>query len=259
MEALDRNKTALTHRVTATAVAYLDGLGCKPVETEVPISSDWVADVASYWYPTRTEAKRLHLRGLAREIMGNEENTYNPIERAWGEGPFTVLVEVKTSLADFKRDKKKWSQWPAHLCFVAYPTGLLSIDDIPAGWYGMQITKNGSGVYRVHRTSASPFPPHAQHAGSIIDLVAAVGIRRDHRTRNASLREWIKAYRATDTDKKKHDALGDVICAISRWMQDPDSRSDSITDVLAYYGYQSLPRYCDDAVAYLESLKTEGN
>ncbi len=57
----------------------------------------------------------MNIVGWARGSMGNEENMYNPSERAWGEGPFTILVEVKTSVADLKRDNTKWSQWPARL------------------------------------------------------------------------------------------------------------------------------------------------
>ncbi len=255
-ETLDRNKTAITHRVTATAAAYLDGLGCKPVETEVSIRPGWIADLASYWYPTHTEAKRLHLNSLARKIMGNEANTYNPIERAWGDGPFTMLVEVKTSKSDFARDAGKWKQWPAHLCFIAYPTGLLTPDDIPPGWYGMQTTKDGTGVYCIHRSSGSPFPPHAQHAGSIIDFLAAVGIRRDHRTRNVAIRNWAKAYRAKEGGNRTEDSLGSVLHEMARWMQDRQSRHKNLADVLRSCGYKELPRYCDAAVAYLESLKT---
>lgn len=33
-ESLDRNKTVDTHVATATVAAWLDALGCKPVETE---------------------------------------------------------------------------------------------------------------------------------------------------------------------------------------------------------------------------------
>ena len=61
MSQLDLNKTPLTHRITALAAAFLDAHGFKPVETEVPVASGWVADVASFVYPTMTEAKKLRL------------------------------------------------------------------------------------------------------------------------------------------------------------------------------------------------------
>ncbi len=253
-EVLDSNKTALTHRVTALAAAYLDGLGCKPVETEVPIQPGWVADVASFWYPSLTESKRLGLSKRARARLGNDLEIGNPISRAYGEGPFTVLVEVKTSRSDFTRDTKKWEETPAHLCFIAYPTGLMDKEEIPRGWAGLQMSKNGTKVCRTHHASVG-YRFHAQHSGDIIDFIAAVGIRRDHRTRNASMRDWAKSYRAKEAKEKVRDKTATLVNRISEWLQGETTEDDLRKVLMATGGIKRMPKYCDPAIAYFESIR----
>src|SRR5690242_1203826 len=58
---MDRNKTELTHRVTAAASLYLSECGFKPVETEVPIEQGWIADIAGACQPTPTELTKMKL------------------------------------------------------------------------------------------------------------------------------------------------------------------------------------------------------
>jgi len=197
---LDRNKTALTHRTTALAAAYLDGIGCKPVETEVPVCAGWVADVASYWYPTQSEAKKLRLAKLAKELAPNGVLERNAIPHVYGHGPFSVLVEVKTSRADFTQDKRKWlGQPPANLCMVAFPTGIIEVEEIPKGWYGIEVSKEATQVRKFHWINCRL---HAQHPGVLVDFIAAVGIRRDHRTTRRATVDWWKAYNATEGEKR---------------------------------------------------------
>ena len=77
IDPLDRNKTDLTHRLTALAEGHLTVLGCKPIETEVPVGG-FIVDVAGFTYPTMTEMKKGKL--LKRVIMEqpelNEVNGY---------------------------------------------------------------------------------------------------------------------------------------------------------------------------------------
>jgi hypothetical protein len=234
---MDENKTALTHRVTATSAAYLDG---------------WIADLASYWYPTVTEAKKLHLDRHAREILGTTaESAYVTLPRVFGSGPFTVVVEVKTARGDFARDDRKWQQWPAHICCVAYPGGV--VDKVPEGWYGLEVSKDGRTLRKVHRTWASP---HAQHSGLVIDFVAAVGIRRDHRTRYAATRAFLKAYRAEEQEQKKRHSAGRLLEGLAAWIQGKGWQAERpLVEVLPKLGIKKLPAYCRDAIAFFETLR----
>ena len=259
MNELDDNKTGLTHRATATAAAYLDALGCKPVETEVAIRDGWIADLASYWYPIMAEAKKLHLDRRAREILGvtPETQPHDFLPRAYGSGPFTVLVEVKTAWSDFKRDDRKWrpDPWPAHICFVAYPAGVVPKEDLPKGWYGLELSKNGSTLRKIHRAFTQP---HPQHSGMVIDFLAAVGIRRDHRTRHAATKAWAKASRAEDREREVEYSTARLMEGLVRWIQGKHWQSKRcLADVLPELGIKKTPKYLREAIEFFESLRKD--
>jgi len=256
MSDLDDNKSALTHRVTAVAAAYLDRLGCKPIETEVPVRVGWVADVASYWYPTMSEAKRLDLDKRAAALFGPDCDTpaWWVTSRAYGDGPFTVLVEVKTTRQDFLQDKKWDSRdWPAHVCCLAYPTEVVRDGELPKGWYGLEISKEGRCLRKVHRPFAEP---HPQHQGLVLDFVAAVGIRRDHRTRHAAMRDWAKAFRASDQERKVRYSASRLLRNLADWMHgegwDPER---SLVDALANCGLRKPSSSDREVITFFESLR----
>lgn len=253
---LDRNKTALTHRTTALAAAYLDGLGCKPVETEVEIRTGWIADVASYWYPTWTEGKRLRLPALAKQLLTHEDDRARPgdlMPMVYGHGPFSVLVEVKTSRADFARDKRKWEcEPPANLCFVAYPTGI--VDSVPRGWYGLEVTAEARQVRKLHWEEGRL---HAQHPGQLIDFIAAVGIRRDHRTTRRALVDWWKSYNAKDQERRVSYSSQKLLDGLRSWINRNGMVGHlSFEDMLKYVGVKSpTPRFMEDAAEFFETLR----
>lgn len=204
---LDNNKTAETHRATAVAAAYLDARGFKPIETEVTVRDGWIADLASFVYPTRTEMKKLKLMGyknILKKVIDYEEFIYRYST------PLTAIVEVKVTIADFKKDinRKFGGIFPAHICYLAYPYGL--IDELPAGWLGIELSKDCERILKItepplmkKRFSYDYTLIHPQNPGDIIDLIASVAIRREHRTRYASMRDWLKTYRAEKREKEK--------------------------------------------------------
>ena len=261
MTALDENKTALTHRVTATAAAYLDGLGCKPVETEVAIRRGWVADLASYWYPTMTEAKRLGLDRSAAESLGITDHTQidDILLRVYGDGPFTVVVEVKTTPADFKRDRRKWecADWPAHICFIGYPAGVVRDYEIPRGWYGLETSKDGTKLRKVHRPTGRP---HPQHSGLVIDFVAAVGIRRDHRTRHVAVRALAQRRRARDREREARYSAGHLLTGLANWLQHRGWKPERhLEAALADWGVKEIPKAWQPALAFFKALRAGRN
>lgn len=251
---LDQNKTALTHRITAIAAAYLDGLGCKPVETEVPVAAGWVADVASYWYPTQTEAKRFKLHKRVRSLIlraGQSEVDF----ALWlnGDGPLTVIVEVKSSRADFMSDRKWQLPFPAHLCLLAYPYGVIERDEIPAGWDALETSKDGSKLRKVITSHSAP---HAQYMALTLDFVAQVGIRRDHRTRYRAAADWLKAYNATERGKRTTWSAARLLDGLASWLQGNGWKPERpLRDILAELGIKKLPRYAEPAIAFLETLR----
>lgn len=209
-EPLDRNKTALTHVATATTAAWLDGVGVRPVETEVPLGAGWVADLAGVWSPTLTEARKTR---LLREIFPQDdpqEQAYDALfklGRRYG-GRLTVVVEVKTSRADFLADRgRKYATYggsgtfratlspPAHLCILAAPLDVIRDDEHLVDWTHLRLSADCSrvvkrrGFWEVNRL----------HPYEIEDLILAVAIRRDNHTRYQSMRRLMKSYRAKES------------------------------------------------------------
>ncbi len=201
IDPLDRNKTNLTHKITALVCSYLDILGCKPIETEVPLSDGTIADIASFTYPTMTELKKSKLlkRIIGDEVFGDSKKA-TLFDYRYG-GILTVAIEVKTSLPDFKKDlgrkydPKKGTHIPAHLCYLAMPKSLIEkIEGIEfwRSWGLITCSNKGEKILKVE----SPWYINPLHPYEIIDLIAQVAIRRDHRTRYRAMRDWLKSFRA---------------------------------------------------------------
>ena len=202
-ESVDRNKSELTHKITALACGYLTTIGCKPVETEVSVSSGWIADVASYWYPTNTELKYAKLlRSLfTDESWGNKDKRLAEFNKRYAP-PFTVMVEVKKDKQDFIKDLERKFYTPivpANLCYLAYPSSLDAViqeernrGDFVFNWGLIKCSDAGERIVDIH----APVRLNAQHPGSMLDFIAQVGIRRDHRTAYRFMRMQLKNYRA---------------------------------------------------------------
>ncbi len=248
---LDKNKTPLTHRITAVAVDHLDRMGFKPVETEVPVADGWVADVASFIYPTPTEARKLKLiEGRSQEYR----------ELQFRHGPMlTALVEVKISRSDFTKDEQRKFRNPyppAHLCYLAYPTGLLDEEEIPRGWIGLVMSKNGERVTKVCRPWG--MEPYPQPAGDVADFIAQVAIRRDHRTRHKALRELRRAYNAKQTNDRKVGRISSVISALTEALTNDSAHADkTMTEILEWFGLRDMPNYIQKQVATLEGIRKQ--
>lgn len=200
---LDRNKTLLTHKITALASGYLSSIGCKPVETEVPFGG-FIIDIASFAYPTMTELKNSKiLRAIYPEIKGDHNAQHNRFFQQYGE-PLTFAVEVKVSKADFKKDiGRKYSDGcssetrsiGAHICYLAIPQSLEEEAKKIYRWGTIVCSEDGHHIVK----ATPPAWISAMHPKDIIDFIAQVAIRRDHRTRYRAMRDFLKHYRAKES------------------------------------------------------------
>lgn len=252
---MDRNKTPLTHRITATAIAYLDGRGFKPIETEVPAGNGWIVDIASFVYPTRTEAKKLKLTDKNGVVA---ENQYRELMYRY-DSPLTAIIEVKAAKADYKKDidrKFNGSFYPAHLCYIAYPCGMIDEKDVPVGWYGLETTKDGRNMHRVRRAHYTR-SLHPQRPGDVTDLIAQIAIRRDNRTRYAAMRALIKAYNVKDRERKETYKTGTVLSTVIDWLQSAGRQeSKSLHRILRDIGIKES-WLTEDKISQLEELKAK--
>lgn len=258
MRQLDLNKTPLTHRITALAAAFLDAHGFKPVETEVPVAVGWVADVASFIYPTRTEAKKLRL--VKDKKLLHPDQMENMARLVYCCGPLlTAIVEVKVTKADLKKDwerKLNCKVWPAHLCYIAYPKGLIDRKEIPNGWHGLECSKEGERIIKRHNSFITSI--HPQHPGNVCDLIAAVAIRRAHRTRYREMRDWMRSYRAKQRERKKNGTYQDIIRAIADYLAGKNylGKAESMIDALRWAGYEKkISKDLQQKLDFLETLK----
>lgn len=259
MRQLDLNKTPLTHRITALAAAFLDAHGFKPVETEVSVGPGWVADVASFIYPTMTEAKKLKL--VKDRKLLHPDQMQDMARLVYCCGPLlTAIVEVKVTKADLKKDwerKLNCKTWPAHLCYIAYPKGLIDRKEIPPGWHGIECSEDGERIIKIHNTWGGI---HPQHPGNICDLVAAVAIRRAHRTRYREMRDWMRSYRAREREREREKdyKVRDVIAAIADYLAGEgfSGKAESITDALRWIGFKKkISKDLQQKLDFLETLK----
>ena len=96
----------------------------------------------------------LNCRVALCELVAYTPSGETPDSVGWVNG-LCILVEAKTSRADFFADRKKMSRQPkaralGHWRFYLTPPGLIKPDEVPEGW----------GVYEVHGRSV-------KHAGGV--------------------------------------------------------------------------------------------
>jgi hypothetical protein len=187
----DRNKTELTLRVTEAAALWLSGLGCKCVESEVPVAEKWVADLASIWSPTRTEAER---HKLIQRAPSWRRNCDRDVFRAQCEerqaaftalpGRMTVVVEVKTSVGDFRGDDKWLRPSPADIRILAMPSKMIPKQQWPKDWWVILHHDKGGHVAIAQRA-----PLASVDDSQRLRVAASIAERRHNRTAYAYWRD----------------------------------------------------------------------
>jgi hypothetical protein len=202
----DYNKTAITKMITAAALTYLDERGCKPIETEVLAASGWISDLAGVVCPTITELTLLKL--INRKPGGRRKYAEWHKAARQAQQLLTVIVEVKTSMSDYKGDRKWKLQSPANLSYLAVP-GLLPIDEseLPASW----------GILRYYPQGLRLARPPAIVSVAMEwqrNLILQVAMRRDNATRYERIRQLQKAQRQTENDRINRQRFSEVTRAI---------------------------------------------
>ena len=168
----DLNKNQLTRDVTIATMRWLYRNGFHIIVPECRYGdNDLIADLMGwcepyYWssyelgFITHKEAMELKRQtadaGYKQGLVGMKAWKYG--EQQWFKALDDVLgssvigiIEVKTSRADFLKDvKKKFSALYATTNIIAYPHKLISVDEIPDGWLGIETTQDGGKVYRIH-------------------------------------------------------------------------------------------------------------
>lgn len=247
----DANKTELTLRTTEAAANWLTGIGAKAIETEVWVEGDWIADLAAFWCPTRTEAQRSHLLrycpkdrsfydGISKvyrkdphyeEAYGAWEAEYVPVARQ-----LTIVHEVKTSRGDFKGDNKWTRPAVADLMVLSYVKGIVKPEELPGGWWHLEHNETG----KLLRASKCPVV-HDVGDAQRLAVVSAIAERRHNRTQYAWQKDLQQTHRNAENERISCSRLSDCarVC-----LDILDGKS--VEEALGWLGYgkeRRLPRY----------------
>lgn len=208
------DSATLTTRITGGAKAWMLGAGFKPVEEEVPASSGWVADLAGYVYPTRTELKtRLKLHKMIEAPPYTPEDEKLTIFYAKYEMPLTAICEVKVTAADFKKDVgRKFNRTqrihhPGHLAYLAFPKGMVDEMELPWYWGHLVFSADGQRLLKARQ----PMRITAQNPHETIQLISDIGMRCFNKWWYREMREMIKKCNANDTEDKQRWRLNELL------------------------------------------------
>jgi len=203
--------TALTARMTEAAVAWLESIGCKPVETEVQVDARWISDAAGIWLPTRTEAQRLHLipprlRSYSysdprrQESEDERERAFEPIQR-----PLVVVHEVKATVADFRKDGKWGRVWPGDVMVLSIPAGMLEAPSYPDGWFVLEHARTGAMRKLAQRGRVGKVSVEQRAA-----VTLEIAMRHYHRHRHALTNDLMKKWRDREGERRINARFGQL-------------------------------------------------
>ena len=248
----DLNKTDLTLAVTEAAALWLSGIGCKPIETEVPVAAGWVADLAGAWVPTPTELQQ------SKIIRRRPQSPYpyspaNSIKhaakvRAWRAEtdpvvaalphPLTVVLEVKTSRPDFLADDKWTRDRVANVQVLAATKGALDPEEVPASWWLLEHSAKTGKLLKVRRRGSVSLVGVVQR----LETVLQIAIRSHNRSTYQRDRDLQKRHRANEAGRRtltRMTTLARMLLAITRG--EHASVQDCVDRFLGYH--QTLPAY----------------
>ena len=251
----DANKRPETKQITAAVVQWLTECGFRPVETEVPLRKDWIADIAAPASPTKSEAEQARLitpkpssadfgsttrqrraYSKARTQWRREYDALPPIS--------TAVMEVKISKKDFARDNKWKQRPPAHLFYAALLDGLIDPSEIPES-VGILVV-DGDDL----RCERSPALVDVSDE-DVLNLIYSCAKRRDVFTREFRLRE-IRRYHKERKNKRinllRFSAIINAVKGLT------EGQFDSVEQALEHHDVrQKIPRAIREAPSKLVS------
>ena len=257
----DRNKSEVTLRVTEAASRWLLDLGAKAVETEVPAGEKWIADIAAFWVPTRTEAIKAKLilkKPKWVSPYGPEElrKQYNQEHTAWIKSYkglpnyITIVHEVKTSPKDFKRDLK-WERTPvADMQVLSYVKGILTPEQYPKNWWVLEHAEDGSLLKVKNRV-----PMHNVDVNQRLMLIANIADRRHNRTAYQFLRDLQKSHRLESGERKLDYRLSSCASAI---MSVVKGEYPTVEECLRRHFNKKFPDYLVERLGKMYGIQKPG-
>lgn len=195
-----------------------------------------MADIAAILDPTITELVALKL--IKRRPKWDDEDRY----REWWNVAkklqrfMTVLVEVKTSLEDFRRDKKWSLPLPVSIAYLAMPKDLdIPQEKVPAAW-GILEYRTVSNCVRLARSPVLQEVTIEEQRGVIFQIA----LRRDHHTRYERMREFRRDLAITRNAEVSRTRMIHGMQAMSSIVR---GQHGSVEGALEWHGIKHFPDY----------------
>lgn len=229
----DQNKTELTKEVTLAICQWFGERGCKPIATECEIVCGWIADIATIVSPTQTELQDLKLVPRCPpwskyEARQKWEQSLQSFFRM-----LAVVIEVKTTKADFRRDEKWKKRTPGDLNYLACPLGLVLEADVPPGW-GILTYDPLSARIKVMRSPVVGEISHESRAA----FIYSVACRCFNVENYGEMKERLREQRSHDnayTNVRRFSLIFKAVLAIM------EGKHESVGGALEYYGIKNVP------------------
>ena len=248
----DRNKSELTHKITAGAKNWLLGIGAKPVEEEVCIAEGWIADIAAIWIPTPSEAiisKLMERRPDWKKIEARQKwnESYQKLPT-----PISICHEVKVTPGDYRKDvDRKFKHFAAHMNILSIPSGMAMPPESPEPyWWLLQHDKNGQ--VRSGRPGKLIQIPER----STLDFIVALSMRQYNRVTYSNNRELTKKYRAEEHAVRTSVRMARIVRQVLGYFKD---EHDDLELMLKEYGYNHMAEDVKLEFKRLKSYYTNTN
>ncbi len=212
----DLNKTELTLRVTEAAALWLVGIGCKGCETEVMVSPGWLADLAAIWSPTRTEAQKQKIIPPQPSWRGRTPTQYKAWDQTYLDLPshITIACEVKTSIADFRKDEKWDKESPADIRILFMPSRMVPKAEWPKVWWVVLHHDGGGHVAIAQRAPMTPVSD-AQRMW----IACALANRRFNRTNYSMWRDLARTHRNRQNDEVNRQRFDAAVSQVIDYLE----------------------------------------
>jgi hypothetical protein len=233
----DQNKTELTLRITESACLWLKEIGCKPVETEVWVADRWIADVAAGWIPTQTEAHKSKLLPSKpgwnrREARDAWEVLYDALPRL-----ITVVLEVKSSVGDFRGDRKWTVPSPSDMRVLSMPLGMVAESEWPAGWWILVHSPETGKLLKVARRA--PLTPTDDSSRAWI--IHQIGCRIHNRTEYQRFQDLQRSHRSGQNDYTNRLRLSNAVRAVVAVVNGEGGNVEECMERHFNYEFKKLP------------------
>lgn len=261
---MDRNKSDLHNEIQNQVYLWMLDNGFKPVEQEVGIGKNWIADLAGVIQPTPTECQKLKFvvrkpnynikykyedgkitqrcRDLLEERGNKIKVWYEEVEK-FSYKTLTAICEVKVSISDYKKDiERKFKQTPASINFLAYPKGMIGFGEVPDNWFGLEYISDKK--IKMHPGKVVP-----KTKEEMFDIVFQLAMRIYNKNLYGRIAELQKERRIENIERANHYKISKVVSLFINILENEDN--EDIETLLKLHGIKNISEHNQNRIKKL--------